>query len=187
MLFGIYHRLNLTVSSPVFVDTNIADAVQIGLLGSLFSIFFAFGRLVNGYISDSQPAWKMISVGLIISGISNLLIGFLPPFLVIAVLWSSNAYAQSILWSSVLCAVSSVYDETTAKKKASYMVTSVTTGNILGIVVNTWIISKFGLNYAFIIPGIILLIAAIFVFLIMRNIKPKSEKKTYLLFAFAKK
>lgn len=109
-------RLNLSVASPVFVDLGIADAVQIGILGSVFSVFFACGRLINGYIGDSQPPWKMISTGLIIAGISNLIIGVLPPFLSIAMLWATNAYAQSMLWSSVLCTVSAVYEESRAKK-----------------------------------------------------------------------
>lgn len=60
---------------------------------------------------------------------------------------------------------------------ASYMVTSVTMGNILGIVLNTWIVDRFGIGYAFIIPGTIMLITAIFVFLAVRDVESGTKKQ----------
>ncbi len=130
----------------------------------------------------------MICTGMAIAGLSNLAIGFLPPFIGIAVLWGANAYAQSMLWSSVLCTVSEVYEEEKAKKMASYMVTSVAIGNIFGIVLNTWFVNKLGVSFAFVIPGGIILILGIFVFFAVRNIKPERvcEKKHIPIFNLLK-
>ena len=55
-------RVNLSVASSVLIDTNVADAAQIGLLGSAFSIIYSLGRLFNGSLSDRQPPWRMITV-----------------------------------------------------------------------------------------------------------------------------
>lgn len=173
---GIYvARLNLSMASPSLVELGIADAAQIGILGSVFSVIYACGRLINGGLGDRLPPWVMICTGLAIAGFSNLVIGILPPFWAIVVLWGANAYAQSMLWSSVLCTVSTVYDGEKAKKMASYMVTSVATGNIFGIVLNTWVVNKFGVNFAFVIPGAIILILGIFVFFAIKNVKPQRE------------
>ena len=127
-------RLNLSVATPSFVDMGVADTAEIGFLGSIFSVIYACGRLINGGLGDRVAPWKMICSGLLIASVSNLLIGFLPPFWGIAMLWATNAFAQSMLWSSVLCVVSSIYDKETAKKKTSVMVTSVAMGNILSII-----------------------------------------------------
>lgn len=177
-------RLNLSMASPGFIDANLMDETQIGMLGSIFSTLYACGRLLNGGLSDSQPPWRMICTGLLISGISNIAIGFLPPFIGIVFLWAANAYAQSMLWSSVLCVITKLYDENTAKKKNSYMVTAVATGNILGILINTYIISQFGLGFAFIIPGALTLIMSTLVFLSIKHITPvvATEKKHKSLF-----
>ena len=151
-------RVNLSVVSPELIDAGILDTVQIGILGSVFSTVYAIGRLVNGGISDRTPPWKMLTFGLVLVGISNCLVSFFPPFIGIFLLWTANAYAQSMLWSSVLCVVSKLYDKKVAKKKTSIMVTSVATGNILGIIINTVLITKLGSRFAFAVPGILTLI-----------------------------
>jgi len=164
-------RVNLSMASPELQSLQMMDKAQIGLLGSMFSVVYAFGRMINGYIGDKQPPWIMISVGLFFAGVSNISIGFFPPFLGIMLLWGVNAFSQSMLWSSVLKIVSNIYDEQTAKKKTSYIVTSVAMGNILGIILNTVIIKSFGVNYAFIIPGGLTLVFCGLIILVTRKIE----------------
>ena len=122
----------------------------------------------------------MLTAGLGVAGLSNILISFFPPFMGILILWLSNAYAQSMLWSSVLCVVSSIYDKETAKKKTSVMVTSVAMGNILSIIINTYLITKFGTKYAFAVPGFLTVVLGILVFISTKHIAPPTrnvEKK----------
>lgn len=166
-------RLNLSMASPELTDAGLLDAAQIGMLGSIFSVIYSVGRLLNGSLGDKCPPWAMITTGLVLAGIANLSIGFFPPFLGILLLWGLNAWAQSMLWSSVLCVISAIYDEQTAKKRTSYMVTSVATGNIVGIVLNTWIITTFGVRFAFVVPGALTLIMGAICLLALRKIKPQ--------------
>ena len=126
-------RLNLSISSVELINESVMDAAQIGLLGSMFSVVYAVGRLLNGTMSDKIAPWIMICTGLIIAGVSNLFIGMFPPYIGILLLWGCNAFAQSMLWSSVLCIVSGMYEKSVAKRKTSIMVTSVAMGNIVGI------------------------------------------------------
>ena len=169
-------RLNLSMASPDMINEGVMDKAQFGMLGSAFSIIYAFGRLLNGNLSDKTPPYIMISAGLILSSIANLTISLFPPFIGIIVMWSINAFAQSMLWSSVLCVVSSMYDEEEAKRKTSYLVTSVAAGNIFGIIVNTAVITSYGLRFAFIIPGALTLIAASFVIFFTRSISSPQKK-----------
>ena len=164
-------RLNLSMASPGLIDAQILDTAQVGMMGSIFSIIYSIGRLLNGQLSDRLSPWIMISIGLILAGISNIFIGFFPPFAGILLLWGTNAFAQSMLWSSILCTIAELYDEETARKKTSYMVTSVAVGNIAGIIINTFIINRFGLAFAFIIPGGLTLLFSTLVLLTMRKKK----------------
>ena len=166
-------RLNLSLASPQLIEESILTTSEIGLLGSVFFIIYAVGRLLNGFISDRAAPWFMISTGLMLAGLSNILIGYFPPFIGILLLWGSNAYAQSMLWSSILCIISNIYDEQTAKKKNSYMATSIAVGNILGIILNTVVIMWFGVAFAFIVPGTITLILSVIVMLSMRCVTIK--------------
>lgn len=171
-------RVNLSMAGPDMISENLLDTVQLGLLGSVFSTLYSVGRLINGGLSDKTPPWIMLTTGLAVAGLSNICIGFFPPFIGIFILWTTNAYAQSMLWSSVLCVVAGIYDQQTAKKKTSVMVSSVATGNILAIIITTALITKLGLRFAFIIPGAITILLGIAVFFATRHIKPdvKIEK-----------
>ncbi len=168
-------RVNLSMAGPVLISENVLDTVQLGILGSVFSTVYAMGRLLNGGLGDKTPPWVMLTGGLAVAGLSNIVIGFLPPFLGIFVLWTANAYAQSMLWSSVLCVISAIYDERSAKSKTSLMVTSVAMGNILAIMFNTYLITKFGVRFAFLIPGAITVLLGVAVFFSTRRIKLQTD------------
>lgn len=66
-------RINLSMAGTELTRMEIADAAQIGFLGSAFSTMFAIGRLANGSLGDCTPPWKMILVGLVAAGICNIL------------------------------------------------------------------------------------------------------------------
>ena len=168
-------RLNLSMASPGLIEDAILTTRNIGLLGSMFSVIYAAGRLFNGYLSDKIRPCIMISAGLFLVAAGNLGFGLFPPYCMIVFLWGINAYAQSMLWSSVLCIVSAVYDGARAKAATSWMVTSVATGNILGILINTYLISHFGLQYAFVVPGGFALICCVAALLTTRHIAPKAD------------
>ena len=112
----------------------------------------------------------MLTTGLTVAGISNLLIGFLPPLFAIFIFWGANAYAQSMLWSSVLCLVANMYSPADAKRKTTVMVTSTAVGNIISILLNTTLITKFGVRFAFIVPGILTLVLGAAVLFLTKEI-----------------
>jgi len=165
-------RVNLSMAGPELIALDVLDTTQLGFLGSVFSVVYAAGRFVNGAISDRRPPWQMLTTGLAVAGVSNLCVSFFPPYLGIFVLWTANAFAQSMLWSSVLCVVSSLYDRQTAKRKTSLMVTSVATGNVVGILLNTLLITQLGVQYAFAVPGLLTALWGIPVLLCTRRTEP---------------
>ncbi len=170
-------RINLSMAKPDLEVLGILDTAQLGLLGGLFSTVFAVGRLANGSLSDRTPPYVMLTTGLVLAGASNVLVGLFPPFIGMLLLWGANAFAQSMLWSSVLCVVARLYDVRTAKKKTSLMVTSVATGNILAILLGSLIITYVGVRFAFIIPGILTIVLGALTLLATRHIKPLAADK----------
>lgn len=170
-------RLNLSMASPALTSLGLITKAQIGLLGSVFSVIYAVGRLVCGGLSDSKPPFVMIGSGLLLVSAANIgfsyLVGFsfIPPFWAMLALWSLNAFAQSMLWSSILCVITSVFGETRAKRLNSFMVTAVAVGNIAGILVDSRLILLFGVSSAFLIPGWFTLIMGAAAFIVLHKIK----------------
>lgn len=169
-------RLNLSMAAPALKSACILSAQQYGTLGGAFSVVYAAGRLLNGILSDRRPPWFMISIGLAITGLSNVLFAFFPPFAGLFLLWCANAFAQSMLWSSVLCTISTLYPET-AREKSSIMITSVAAGNILGILINLCLVDRCGLRWAFILPGALTLLLGSIALGALRSVQaPLPEK-----------
>lgn len=168
-------RVNISIAEPALEELSLVNTEQFGIITAIFSCVFASGRLINGVIGDKTAPWVMLTIGLSFSGISNLLIGFLPPLFAICLLWGTNAYAQSMLWSSVLCVISGMYSPIDAKRKTSIMVTSTAVGNILSILLNTYLINELGVEYAFIVPGILTTILGGAVLLLTRGIKKEEN------------
>jgi len=162
-LFIYVARLNLSMAAPGLKAAAVLSMEQIGMLGSVFSVVYACGRLFSGILSDRCAPWKMISLGLVLCGISNICFGMFPPFGAIVLLWGVNAFAQSMLWGSVLRILSAIYPETIAQKRASYMATAVAAGNLVGILLNTGLINRFGTAWAFLVPGGITLVLSLLV------------------------
>lgn len=173
-------RLNFSMASPGFLEEGILTQEQVGMIGSMFFVVYALGRVVNGIIGDRTSPWIMISTGLLLGGVGNLMIGLRPTFISILLLWGMNAYAQSMLWSSLIRIISEIYTYERAKKMMSYMVTSVATGNILGILLGTVIIHQFGLRFAFVIPGGILFVMCLLILLVTRQVACAEVKKNHI-------
>ena len=171
-------RLNLSMAASPLKNAGVLTSAQIGLLGSVFFVVYAAGRLINGTLSERFPARNMIAAELLLGAFANILFGFLPPFAALIMLWGVNAYAQSMLWSSVLKTVGAVYGDTKAQKMSAYMVTSVATGSIVGIIAAMLLIRFFGVSAAFIVPGALLAVSAAAVLIIIG--KPdKSAAKAF--------
>ncbi|MDO4487838.1 MAG: MFS transporter [Eubacteriales bacterium] len=170
-------RVNLSIAGPALKNTGILDSAQIGFLGSCFFVVYAVGRIVSGTLSDTVAPARMICTGLLLSAASNIAISFFPPYAVILCLWTLNAIGQSMLWSSVLWTVVSISEKKVEKKKTSLMVTSVATGNIAGILINSWLIGGGNPGPAFMVPGIISAVMAVCVFAAASHIGAAESNK----------
>lgn len=177
-------RVNLSIATPELIRLNLLDSAQIGMLGSCFFCIYAVGRIINGTLSDMTKPWRMLLTGLLITGISNFFMSGFPSYGLVLLLWSLNAYGQSMLWSSILCVVTSLYEGNEAKRKSSVMVSSVAVGNLLGIVLNSYLIASFGVKFAFVVPGMLAMIFGLLTAVatknIDQNVKAKEEHHSLL-------
>ena len=164
-------RVNLSVASPFMIGEGIADVAGIGVLGSIFSIVYAAGRLLSGRICDRTAPRYVIAAGIVTAGVGNLLMGTAPAYLVMALLWGINALGQSVLWGSVLCSLGATFEGGALKKRTALMTTSIPVGNILGYLFSTRLCAGPGWRYAFLLPGILCVVSGVFAYVILRDVR----------------
>ena len=77
---AVYFARNiLGAVTPQMIGTGNFTTEYIGSVSSVYFIFYAVGQLINGAIGDKIKARYMISFGLLLAGITNLLFSLLPP------------------------------------------------------------------------------------------------------------
>lgn len=178
-------RINLSMASAELIDKGFMTAGQIGILGSVFSIVYACSRLFNSALGDRAYPWIMVCSGLLIAGLANFLSGFsvTTSFILTAILWGINAYGQSMLWGSLLRTVSAIYEPRRAKKFSALLGTSVASGNLLAIIISTMLINRFGVEYAYFVPGLINIIFAPIVFFAIHKVPFEGKKENTNVFS----
>ncbi len=173
-------RLNLSMASPAMREAGLLTAAELGFIGSAFSVVYSCGRLFNGILGDRTAPKILIVTGLFLTGAANLLIGILPPYLLILALWCVNAFGQSMLWSSMLKTMTGVYGKAAADKKVPVLVSSVSAGNILGILFSSQLVNWFGIRAAFLVPGAMTVVMGLLIlWLIPGTGGTKGEKKPF--------
>lgn len=156
-------RVHLSVAEPAMEAAKMLTKSQYGLLGSVFFIAYAFGQLLNGYVGDKIVPRAMVTVGLGMMGICNLLLACLPPYPGIVILWLINGYAQSMVWGPLLREISYRFEHKYKKRVASLLISSVGTGSVIGILLATLMLAKFQISVLFMVPGILALVVAVLV------------------------
>lgn len=63
--------------SPQMIELGVMTNDQVGTLSSVYFITYAFGQLINGTIGDRIKAKYMLSVGLLMAGVCNILFALL--------------------------------------------------------------------------------------------------------------
>ncbi len=161
--YGIFYigRLTISVAKKPMMDAGILDATELGIIGALLFYTYAFGKLTNGFLADRANIAKFMSTGLGVSAVVNLIFGFTTTFWGFAILWAINGWFQSM---GSAPAVVSVTQWFSSKERGTYYGIWAASHNIgegLTFIGTATVVSIWGWQAGFIVPGAICLIVAI--------------------------
>ncbi len=109
--YSLYYvcRTSLNVVKKPIMDSGVLGARELGIIGSALLFSYAIGKFVNSFLADHSNIKRFMATGLIISAVANLSIGLLGFshtgslsitsflfFVLFAVLWGVNGWAQSM-------------------------------------------------------------------------------------------
>ena len=121
--YSLYYvcRTSLNVVKQPILESGALDASQLGLIGSALLFAYAIGKFVNGFLADHSNIKRFMAAGLCVSAVANLLVGLLglangggmvgnmTLFVVFAVMWGLNGWAQSMGAPPAIIALSRWY------------------------------------------------------------------------------
>ncbi len=162
---------------------NVSRA-QAGLVSTLLFISYGVLQIVNGLLCKKYNSRLVIAIGLIGSGICNLIVGFTVNFTLVTIIWFVNGIFLSFLWTAVI----RILSETLTKKfmaKASIVIgTTVAFGTFVIYGLSAIFVSFGVFKLAFYFAGIVMPIVALIWFftlpMVVNNI-PKEAKEELVL------
>jgi sugar phosphate permease len=162
-------RVNLSIAIPNIQTTFGWDKSTIGIIGSLFFWTYGIGQMINGYIGDKLNSRLLIFAGLIVTSVSNILFGFSYTLIAMCLLWSVNGYFQSMLWGPMTKTLTFWFDEKARNKVIIGISTSMVGGYVLAWGISSKILTFLSWNWAFWIPGMMIMVFSIVWLAGMRN------------------
>ena len=88
----------LSAASPEMLTNNIFDENIIGTMSSIFFFAYAIGQLFNGMLGDIIRSKYMLSIGLIVAGVSSFVIPGLKQRIYIYILYGIIGFALSMIY-----------------------------------------------------------------------------------------
>jgi len=140
---------------------------QTGFITAMFYLVYAPLQIVGGIFADKYDPEKLIKIGLIGAGISNLIVFLNQNYYVVLIIWIFNAIVQFAVWPSIFKIISSQLVREDRKNSAYYISFSSTAGLILAYLVAA-VLPKWQYNFA--VSSAVLLTMALALHIIARKV-----------------
>ncbi|WP_181444530.1 MFS transporter [Bacillus sp. 03113] len=177
---------NVYTMIPIITDVSQALHVSTSAAfwaSSIFAIFYAFGFLVFGPLSDKLGRKQVIVYGLLFLTITTFSIGFVHNIVIIIVLRAIQGFFAATFQPVALAYVFETYPSEKKGTTISIISTGFLIAAIVGQLISSWVTRHFGWSNVFIVFGIIYLLALIVVWKILPYTK-KQKKNMHLLAAW---
>jgi sugar phosphate permease len=163
-------RMNFAAAQPdilnEFSDWTMA---QIGLIPSVYSVFYATGQFINGQIGAKFGARRMMVLGMVVIAASNILFSTTSSYTVMLVLWAINGYFQSTGWPMVVQTMSNWFRVGRRGTMMGLISTCYQVGNVSAWLLSGWLVSEYGWRAAFWVPGVTMIPIMVVMLIGMRN------------------
>lgn len=101
--FGMYFcRKNFSVVMPVLSREIHTTKEEFAIVITVYSIMYMIGQFLNGYLSDKHGPRIIVGIGILLSIIANLLMGWVGTLGSFLFLMGLNGFGQSAGWSGLI-------------------------------------------------------------------------------------
>jgi OPA family glycerol-3-phosphate transporter-like MFS transporter len=140
------------------------------MITAVTAISYGLGKFLMGSISDRSNPRKFMALGLMMTGICNLVFGSAATYPIHLMLWTMNGFIQGMGWGP--CGRSMGHWFSVRERGLTFSIwnTSHNVGGGLAGAITAWAVITFGgWEYGFYVPGIIALIGSVYLFARLRD------------------
>lgn len=151
-------RSSLTFAMPALIDDLGYDRGQLGLLATIWALAYGLSKFVSGIAADRSNARYFMSVGLILTGIFNILFGLSSSIAAFALFWGLNGWFQGFGWPPCARLLTHWYSRS---ERGSWWSSWNMSHNIGGAAIpllTTFCVAHWGWRVALFTPGVICIV-----------------------------
>ena len=167
-------RKNLAFAKPYLIEELGYTNLEVGAIAAGMPIAYGLGKFVMGGVSDKCNPRYFMALGLILSGIVNIIFGSFESIIFFTILWTINGWVQSMGWPPCGKTMKVWFSN---NERGSWMSVWNTAHNIGAMTIPTIVIlgvSLFGSwKGAFYSPGVVCILGGILIFIFLKD-EPKS-------------
>ena len=174
--FGMYFcRKNFSVVMPVLSRELHTSKDEFAVVITVYSLMYMIGQFLNGYLSDRHGPRLIVGVGLLLSVISNLVMGWMGTVGSFLFLMGLNGFGQSSGWSGLIKNLTPWFKKKERGVVMSYWTTCYVIGGMAATAFATYwlsnqvIVANLSWRRAFLAPSILLLAISLVYILMARN------------------
>jgi len=167
--YGLFYvcRLSLSIAKKPMMEAGILDAKQFGIMGSALFITYAFGKFFNGFLADRLNVKRFMSLGLLVSAMANLALGFNHLFIFFVILWGINGWFQSMGAAPSVVSIAQWFSDKERGTRYGIWSASHNIGGAITYVLTSVVVSAYGWRWGFWAPGLLCVLGAIVFYLFM--------------------
>ncbi|MBA4375983.1 MAG: hypothetical protein C0401_07405 [Anaerolinea sp.] len=162
-------RVNFSVALPGIMAEYGWTRADVGAIGTALFWAYAIGQFINGQLGDKFGSRVLITVGLTISALMNLLFGFSQALGAMIIIWAINGYVQSMGWAPTVKTLANWFPPRIRGKMSGRLGTSYILGGAISVALAGFIAARFGWRATFFVPVALLLLSAAHWYLRARN------------------
>ncbi|WP_108651700.1 MFS transporter [Dongshaea marina] len=173
--YGIFYfsRKSFNYALPAMLtDLNLSTS-DAGLIGTLFYICYGLSKFCSGIVSDRANPRYFMGLGLIATGVINILFGLSSSLVAFALLWTANAFFQGWGWPPCSKLLSTWYSRSERGFWWAVWNTAHNTGGALIPLLVGFLVLHYSWRIGMIVPGVIAILVGLFLCWRLRD-RPQS-------------
>jgi sugar phosphate permease len=95
-------RKNISIAMPLLSQEHGFTKDNFAMILFFYSLFYALGQFYNGFLSDKFGPRLIVGIGLFLSILANIFMGFGAALLIFGLWWCINGVGQSTGWSGTV-------------------------------------------------------------------------------------
>lgn len=164
--YAVYYfvRKNFAIimASEAFRDELGFGYKDLGIILTVFSLLYGFGKFANGMLADRTNARYFMAFGLLCSGVVNIVFGMSSALLVFAMFWIINAWVQSMGMPASVRLLTHWFSPTELGTFWGIQSTAHQVGGAGIMVLAAYLVSNYGWRSGFYVPAFIAILVAFF-------------------------